>query len=59
MKLQSVKTAEQSLNTGGLLYRGKSGLVCRGITGLAYHGKSGLVCADSLHWMTAIFSDLS
>ena len=48
MKLQSVKTAEQLLKSGGLLYRGKSGLVCHGITGLALHEKSGLVCADFL-----------
>lgn len=40
MKLQSVKTAEQLLNTGGLLYRG--------ITGLVYYKKNGLVCADFL-----------
>ncbi|MEO6168958.1 MAG: hypothetical protein ABIO46_04305 [Chitinophagales bacterium] len=42
----SCKTAELSINFGGLVYRGFGGIVCRGLGGLVCGGFSGLLCAD-------------
>ena len=41
------KSTEQSLNSGGTLYRGMGGTLCRETTGLHSRGMSGTLCAES------------
>lgn len=41
------KSVEQSLKSGGTLYRGIHGTLCRVLTGLLFCGITGTLCAET------------
>ena len=41
------KSDKQSLKSGGTLYRGKGGTLCRVLTGLLFCGITGTLCAET------------